>query len=532
MVKNKQLTAKFIAKDLLPLFKAKPLWKGKEIQDAVKEKYKVLIHKWLAYNAKHCAFKMLHGSMREHYSKIGSYLAALKQINPTSTFNLVTAPPGFNTQDPGSNLETFFRLFVCFDGVKRGFLEGCRKILCLDGCFLKTFLGGMLLVAIGRYANDQMYPVAWAVVEGLVNAVYLIWKNAEHRNCARHIFANWKKKFKGKELKTYYWQTCRAYNEPDFNDAIKEMRAISNDAVDDFMKQNPNCFVRCFLKGNTCCDVIVSNMAETFNGTIVEARAMHIIDMLESIRLTTMTRIITKHSEMLAEDVVVCPRIQKKLDRAKKWAHKCAVFPSAYNVFQVKDFADDLAVDLNNRICLCRKWDLTVAGFLRRNAEQFVSDCYLKDTYLRSNSYTIPPLPSERYWPKVDYPLDPPPIKSQPGRPKTKRKKDPHEDPKNPCKLIKHGGEMSCSNCKESGHNIRTCTKPKTSKNQATSETVARGRSTRSTQATLESQPTQQSTGSKRPRRMTNESSQPTQQSTSSKRPRGNTKAKGKGKAT
>ncbi|XP_076944383.1 uncharacterized protein LOC143614998 [Bidens hawaiensis] len=252
----------------------------------------------------------------------------------------------------------------------------------------------MLLVAIGRDANDQMYPVAWAVVEGesndswewfmeelrkcldvqdggndwtlisdqqkgLVNAVYLIWKNAEHRNCARHIFANWKKKFKGKELKTYYWQACRAYNEPDFNDAIKEMRAISNDAVDDFMKQNPNCFVRCFLKGNTCCDVIVSNMAETFNGTIVEARAMHIIDMLESIRLTTMTRIITKHSEMLAEDMVVCPRIQKKLDRAKKWAHKCAVFPSAYNVFQVKDFADDLAVDLNNRTCSCRKWDLT-----------------------------------------------------------------------------------------------------------------------------------------------------------------------------
>ncbi|XP_076925285.1 uncharacterized protein LOC143588058 [Bidens hawaiensis] len=483
MVNNRQLTAKFIAKDLLPLFKAKPLWKGKEIQDAVKEKYKVLIRKWLAYNAKHCAFKMLHGSMREHYSKIGSYMAALKQINPTSTFNLVTAPPGFNTQDPG----------------------------------------GMLLAAIGRDANDQMYPMAWAVVE-------------EHRNCARHIFANWKKKFKGKELKTYYWQTCRAYNEPDFNDAIKEMRAISNDAVDDFMKQNPNCFVRCFLKGNTCCDVIVSNMAETFNGTIVEARAMHIIDMLESIRLTTMTRIITKHSEMLAEDVVVCPRIQKKLDRAKKWAHKCAVFPSAYNVFQVKDFADDLAVDLNNRTCSCRKWDLTglpkLLGFLEEMLEQFVSDCYLKDTYLRSYSYTIPPLPSERYWPKVDYPLDPPPIKSQPGRPKTKRKKDSHEVPKNPCKLTKHGGEMSCSNCKESGHNIRTCTKPKTSKNQATSETVARGRSTRSTQATLESQPTQRSTGSKRPRRMTNESSQPTQQSTSSKRPRGNTKAKGKGKAT
>ncbi|XP_076919076.1 uncharacterized protein LOC143579744 [Bidens hawaiensis] len=420
---------------------------------------------------KKCAFKMLHGSMREHYSKLGSYLAALKEINPTSTFELVTVPPGFNNQEPG----------------------------------------GMLLVAIGRDANDQMYPMAWAVVDGesndswewfmeelrkcldggkdwtlvsdqqngLVNAVSLIWKNSEHRNCARHIYA------------------CRAYNEPDFNDAIKEMRAISADAVEAFMKQNPNCFVRCFLKGHTSCDVIVSNMAETFNGTIVEARSMHIIDI------------------------------------GKKWAHKCTVFPSAYNVFQVKDFADDLAVDLNNRTCSCRKWNLAVAGFLGRNAEEFVHDCYLKEAYLRSYSYTIPPLPSERYWPRVDYPLDPPPIKSQPGRPKTKRKKDPHEDPKKPGKLTKHGGEMTCSNCKETGYNIRKCTKPKTSKNKATSKSGARGRSTRSTQATHESQPTQQSVGSKRPRGMTKDMpSQPTQQSTSSKRPRGNTKAKGKGKAT
>ena len=47
--------------------------------------------------------------------------------------------------------------FVCFDGVRDGWVAGCRKVLCVDGCFLKTFLGGMLLSAVGREANDQMY---------------------------------------------------------------------------------------------------------------------------------------------------------------------------------------------------------------------------------------------------------------------------------------------------------------------------------------------------------------------------------------
>ena len=35
----------------------------------------------------------------------------------------------------------------------------------LDGCFLKGSVSGQILCAIGRDANNQMYPVAWAVVE-------------------------------------------------------------------------------------------------------------------------------------------------------------------------------------------------------------------------------------------------------------------------------------------------------------------------------------------------------------------------------
>ncbi|XP_076933554.1 uncharacterized protein LOC143599494 [Bidens hawaiensis] len=168
------------------VFKAKPHWSAIDIQSAVKEKYKVLIERWFAYKAKSYAHRMLHGSMRDHYSQIASYVASLKDANPSSTFEL------------------------------RGFLAGCKKVLCLDGCFLKTFLGDMLLAAIGRDGNDQMYPLAWAVVEGetndswewfmdqlgrcldindggngwtlisdqqkgLVNSVSLVWKKAEHR---------------------------------------------------------------------------------------------------------------------------------------------------------------------------------------------------------------------------------------------------------------------------------------------------------------------------------------------------------------
>ncbi|XP_069145097.1 uncharacterized protein [Solanum lycopersicum] len=49
--------------------------------------------------------------------------------------------------------------------LKRGWLEGCRKIIGFDGCFLKGSCKGELLVAVGRNGNQQMFPIAWAVVD-------------------------------------------------------------------------------------------------------------------------------------------------------------------------------------------------------------------------------------------------------------------------------------------------------------------------------------------------------------------------------
>ncbi|KAL2933863.1 Transcription factor MYBS3 [Bienertia sinuspersici] len=54
-------------------------------------------------------------------------------------------------------------------------------------------------------------------------------------------------------------------------------------------------------------------------------------------------------------------------------------------------------------------------------------------------------------------PLDPPPIKVGPGRPRKNRVKDPHENPKKQGKLTRHGIKMTCSSCQRKGHNKRSC---------------------------------------------------------------------------
>ena len=64
------------------------------------------------------------------------------------------------------SLSRFKRLYICFDSLAHDFLVGCRPVIGLDGYFLKTETKGQLLSAVGRDGNNQMFPIAWAVVEG------------------------------------------------------------------------------------------------------------------------------------------------------------------------------------------------------------------------------------------------------------------------------------------------------------------------------------------------------------------------------
>ena len=100
--------------------------------------------------------------------------------------------------------------------------------------------------------------------------------------------------------------------------------------------------------------------------------------------------------------------------------------------------------------------------FSHMNAEDFVDDYYNREAYLKAYLGSIPSCVSERHWPRIEQQLYPPSIKIGPGRPRKNRRKDPHEDPKRPGRLIEHGIEMSCTVCKSKQHTKRKCpTTPK-----------------------------------------------------------------------
>ncbi|GJR27170.1 hypothetical protein Tco_1103402 [Tanacetum coccineum] len=116
----------------------------------------------------------------------------------------------------------------------RGFKEGLRELLGLDGCFMKGQYPGQLLTAVGIDANHGIYPLAYAIVEtkkhtflvlGIQAAIAQVFPNAEHRFCVRHIYENFKAQWKGSQFKELVWK-CAATTTVRYFD--KKMEKVKN----------------------------------------------------------------------------------------------------------------------------------------------------------------------------------------------------------------------------------------------------------------------------------------------------------------
>ncbi|KAK8957245.1 hypothetical protein KSP39_PZI001276 [Platanthera zijinensis] len=151
---NRLLSAKWLGKRIESKVRENPNIQLKQIVAKTKEKWVVGISKDKACRAKMHANTLLEGSVGEQYNMLNLYCAEILKSNPDSeslTPSRVIVP-------------CFQRLYMCFTSCRESF-KVCRPIIGLDGCFLKGQYGGQLLTAIGRDPNDQMLPIAYAVVE-------------------------------------------------------------------------------------------------------------------------------------------------------------------------------------------------------------------------------------------------------------------------------------------------------------------------------------------------------------------------------
>jgi len=138
-----------------------------DIQLYIKERWKLVSTIPQCQRGRLLALKMLKKEYEEQFAHIRGYVEEIHSQNPNSVAFIDTYP-----NEKGEDV--FNRFYVCFNILKIQWAGSCRPVIGLDGTFLKVAVKGVLLTAVGHDANNQIYPVAWAVVQS-ENAENWLW---------------------------------------------------------------------------------------------------------------------------------------------------------------------------------------------------------------------------------------------------------------------------------------------------------------------------------------------------------------------
>lgn len=80
-----------------------------------------------------------------------------------------------------------------------------------------------------------------------MNAIAKLTPNVEHRNCARHVYSNWRKKFKDSILHDIFRSIARStYMEP-YKLALEDLKAVDEATYNGFLAREPQRFFKAFI---------------------------------------------------------------------------------------------------------------------------------------------------------------------------------------------------------------------------------------------------------------------------------------------
>ncbi|KAK6915386.1 MULE transposase domain [Dillenia turbinata] len=493
---HQQASVQWVANTVEQRLRENPNYKPKEILEEIHRVHGITLSYKQAWRGKERIMAAMRGSFEEGYRLLPQYCDQVKRTNPGSIASVYANPTD----------GCFQRLFISFQASIYGFLNACRPLLGLDRTFLKSKYLGTLLFATGFDGDGALFPLAFGVVDeendenwmwflselhnlleintenmprltilsdrqkGIVDGVEANFPTAFHGFCMRHLSDSFRKEFNNTMLVNLLWEAAHALTVIEFEAKVLEIEEISQDAAYWIRRIPPRLWATAYFEG-TRFGHLTANIVESLNSWILEASGLPIIQMMECIRRQLMTWFNERRETSMQWTSILVPTAERRVAEALERARTYQVLRANEAEFEVISHEGTNIVDIRNRCCLCRGWQLyglpcahAVAALLscRQNVHRFTESCFTVATYRKTYSQTIHPIPDKSMWKElsegdpnaktVEVVINPPKSLRPPGRP---RKKRVRAEDRGRVKRVVH-----CSRCNQTGHFRTTCAAP------------------------------------------------------------------------
>lgn len=204
--------------------------------------------------------------------------------------------------------------------------------------------------------NDVIY------FQGLIPAMQEVMPGVHHRFCVMHLWRNFTKQWKDKELKGLVWECAKSTTEAQFKHNMERVKVKCQKAWEYLAKWPTESWTKAYFSEWPKVDNICNNTCEVFNAKIVKFRSKPILTMAEEIRCYIMKTMSTNKMKLAGRTGPLVPMQQSRLDREKlesnKWTPVWAGDADGMR-FEVQKWQDKMDVNLTTHTCTCRFWQLT-----------------------------------------------------------------------------------------------------------------------------------------------------------------------------
>ncbi|KAJ0046704.1 hypothetical protein Pint_04755 [Pistacia integerrima] len=154
---NREATTAWVAEKMGDFIRSQKGSSIKPLVDELGRKHYLQLSRSKLYRANQLAKGRSDKLHAESFTGLLKYDHIVKHTNSGSMYNVKSVSP--------EGIPNFQRCFLGFAAQKKGFIEGCRHFIGVDGCHLKGPYGGVLLSAVSMDANSGIFPVAITICE-------------------------------------------------------------------------------------------------------------------------------------------------------------------------------------------------------------------------------------------------------------------------------------------------------------------------------------------------------------------------------